>query len=384
MRVFDRIDIKALNGIDWSFRDADTSYLTHGIHRYSGKYIPQMARILIETLTEPGGLVIDPFVGSGTTLVEAMLLGRRSIGVDLSPIACLVAKAKTTRIPAKHLDTAIMQHLESVRSHIHANNGQLSLLHSIELNPDLGIDSTLRKWFQPSVLRELKIIKPRIDEIVDPQIKTVCEVAFSDILRQRSNASGRYPNVMFDRHAPNKEGAYKQYQRRLTQISEAVKSLDRRDTDNDAIPKVLLGDARILPLADQCADAIVTHPPYIGSVPYAEYQALSLMWHGTDPRHLDGELIGGRRQSRDVVERFLAGMRLVILEIRRVLKKQGMVGVVIGNPTVKGELIRLNEIMRDLFVEARFECLGEIEREKLNMRANKMSSEFVQFFSVSH
>ena len=77
----------AISQIDWQFSDADTKYLTHAIHRYSGKFIPQVARQAIELITAPGDIILDVYVGSGTTLLEAALTGRQSIGIDLSPLA---------------------------------------------------------------------------------------------------------------------------------------------------------------------------------------------------------------------------------------------------------------------------------------------------------
>ena len=74
--------VKAVLAESWEYSDANTQQLTHNIHRYSGKFIPQIAARAISILSEPGDLIVDPYCGSGTTLVESALLGRRSIGVD--------------------------------------------------------------------------------------------------------------------------------------------------------------------------------------------------------------------------------------------------------------------------------------------------------------
>ena len=78
----------------WEYADADTQQLTHNIHRYSGKFIPQIAARAISLLTQPGELVVDPYCGSGTTLLESALLARRAVGVDLNPLAVLIARVK--------------------------------------------------------------------------------------------------------------------------------------------------------------------------------------------------------------------------------------------------------------------------------------------------
>lgn len=87
-----------LESLDWELKDADTRYVTHGYHRYSAKYIPQIPNYLISNFSEKADLILDNFMGSGTTLVESKILGRNAIGVDINPLACLISKVKTTNI----------------------------------------------------------------------------------------------------------------------------------------------------------------------------------------------------------------------------------------------------------------------------------------------
>jgi DNA modification methylase len=84
----------------------DKNYLTHNFHPYPAKFIPQFPRKLIEILSQSGEIVLDPFCGCGTTMVEAKLLGRNSIGVDINPIATLVSRVKTTVLTAAQLEMA--------------------------------------------------------------------------------------------------------------------------------------------------------------------------------------------------------------------------------------------------------------------------------------
>src|SRR5215469_5962917 len=90
--------IKNLGALDWELIDADTDYYTHGYHPYSAKYIPQIPNRLISAFSKKDDLILDNFVGSGTTLVESKLLGRNAIGIDVNPLACLISKVKTTVI----------------------------------------------------------------------------------------------------------------------------------------------------------------------------------------------------------------------------------------------------------------------------------------------
>src|ERR671928_1719504 len=96
-----RIEIEKLlylNRLDWELQKANTRYYTHGYHPYSAKYIPQIPNRLISNFTEKNDLVLDTFMGSGTTLVESKILGRNAIGIDVNPLACLISKVKTTAI----------------------------------------------------------------------------------------------------------------------------------------------------------------------------------------------------------------------------------------------------------------------------------------------
>ncbi len=83
----------------WSFSGKtrkDTSYITHGYHRYPAKFIPRIVSRLLENYTKEGNLIVDPFGGCGTTLVESKISGRLSVGVDINPVAVLTTKSKTT------------------------------------------------------------------------------------------------------------------------------------------------------------------------------------------------------------------------------------------------------------------------------------------------
>lgn len=103
-------DIKMLNDIvidkSWSFTGCsvkDTSYITHSYYTYPAKFIPQLASRLIVEHSQKGDVIIDPFMGSGTTILESIVNERITIGTDINEIAYLVAKVKTTPIKPTEL-----------------------------------------------------------------------------------------------------------------------------------------------------------------------------------------------------------------------------------------------------------------------------------------
>ena len=89
---------------DWTFRDISTRKYTHGFHQYPARMHPEIAKRLIEKYTKKSSdIIFDPFMGSGGVLVEAMLHGNNSIGIDLNPFAVLLSEVKTTPINSKKL-----------------------------------------------------------------------------------------------------------------------------------------------------------------------------------------------------------------------------------------------------------------------------------------
>lgn len=369
--------------LDWDCAEADTQYLTHGIHRYSGKFIPHIARQAIELVSKPGDLVLDPYCGSGTTLLESSLSGRRSVGVDLNPLAVLISLVKTTQIPYEELNEFLFQ-LESRIRALFDLQPELSsspISHKVLTN---RIEKDQRwsnpwylKWYQPHALRELIGIHQEIIELEQGHCKNVALLAFSDILRKTSNAHNGYPNVMFDRNRGKTAHPAPLFIQRLRQVGESVSKLEGALVEPAC---VVNGDASMLPLDDGAADAVITHPPYIGSVPYAEYGALSLAWLGHDPKALDEALTGGKRQKRDVIERFEQGYGLMVCESARVLKPKGYFFVLVGTPTVRGTLVDMASMTKKFCADARLHLEAEAHRTGVNRRANLMGHETLLFF----
>jgi len=114
----------------WSFKELtriQTSYITHGYHRYPAKFIPQLAGRIIKENSRVGNLVCDPFMGSGTTLVEAILSGRLTYGTDINPVSVLISKSKTTPIEPAFLKKEMYMLLENIKLGI-ANRHEQTLI----------------------------------------------------------------------------------------------------------------------------------------------------------------------------------------------------------------------------------------------------------------
>lgn len=369
----------------WEFVDSDTQYLTHNVHRYSGKFIPQIADRAIEILTRPGDLILDPYCGSGTTLLESAKLGRLAIGFDLSPLAVLISTCKTRSIPDDVLSRLRESLSQVVFSLAHSGTPDLFTAHESErlfsqalTDPRLS-DEWFLKWFGTQNLTELVAIDWAIKEFDDPDARNVATLCLSNILRRVSKAATGYPNVMFDKRAGDRPRPSQLYLKELESTCEQVAGLKEIASQ---LPYVHAQQANAtkLPLSDCSVDAIVTHPPYIGSIPYAEYGLLSLKWLGSDPKELDKQLTGGKRQSADVVSRFERDYKKMLEESHRVLKQGKYIFLMVGNPVVKGKLIDLGKMTHEFAIEVGFKHVITTTRKGMNRRANKMGDEILLFF----
>jgi DNA modification methylase len=342
--------IRHLDTLDWELQDADTRYATHRYHPYSAKYIPQIPSYLIKNFSEKNDLILDNFAGSGTTLVESKILGRNALGVDVSPLACLIAKVKTTNLQNSELKD-ISTISASIKQDILAIRGNITLLNFDDRR--MIIDESLinrlhphiEKWFHKNVVCELFVIKNKIDSLESKNIRDFLLVAFSSMLRSVSNASSGFGNLMINKHAVPKNRVYEKFVFAVNDMINGMREFNKVSTSSSV--KIFNHDTRSLGfIDDETIDFICTHPPYMAAVPYAEYQKLSLWWLDFSQYALEKALIGGQRSRADMPDRFFHDMHRTLVEMKRVLIKKKYCCITIGNPIYNGKVWTLNEIIK--------------------------------------
>jgi DNA modification methylase len=374
----------------WSFAgltQRQTNYATHGYHRYPAKFIPQLAARLISDFSAEGALVVDPFMGSGTALVEAKLHRRPSVGVDINPVAYLVTKAKVTPIEPVRLRSAIASLEKSLREH-----EQPSLFILRERLEETLVEQRLDYWFPPNVKSELIRLHGAIENLPDEDLRYFFRCALSHILKPCSwwlNRSVK-PTRDFKKRIPSPIQTFFQHVRRMESGNQQFWDLLRRNNALDVPAKPYCADARQLPLPSESAQLIVTSPPYVTSYEYADLHQLTVLWYrtATDLREFRRQFIGtascdgkpvftgsqiaeaivtaleerNKKKAHEVAVYFTE-MRECFIEMWRVLKRGGYACIVIGNTRLCGVEILNAQVFVEQMLSLGFELHQVILRE---------------------
>ena len=243
----------------------------HSFHRYFGKLIPGIPAFAIEKYTEVGEIVLDPFSGSGTTVVEAKERNRIGIGVDLNPLAILVAKVKTTWID----ETLLTEQLDLIISSMNKSEKNLEFDEPYVVNMD--------HWFRSEVKQELLKLKYTIDNIPNNDIRDFFLVTFSAFLRGVSNADPQHVFPGFSKRMRKLEAEG----RKIDVMASFIRAAKKRIKQISLISR---GSNRTFLHASSFTDAnldlkykvklIVTNPPYISSIRYLETMKIEMGWLG--------------------------------------------------------------------------------------------------------
>lgn len=320
--------------------------LTHPFHSYPARLHPATARVLAELLAERNAdLIVDPFCGSGTTLVEARAAGMRAVGTDLNPLAVLVARAKTWTVPPRRRNAMRDLGHELAGAAIAAGKAaRRSGAEPAPLRKPKGFDPNARNrrlaaWFAPHVRRELELLASAIDEhrADDPEMADVLTACLSAILYKVSSRASDTDGTWVDKAVP-RGAAARHFAQRVDLLHAGLADLGRAGGP----PDVYELDARKLHdvVPDGSAGGVITSPPYAGTYDYAEHQRLRFDFLGLRHRTLDEGEIGSRRSfdtSGPAAERaWRAALSDSLTSITRALAPKAYAAIVIGDSWAGG------------------------------------------------
>ena len=288
-------------------------YLTHWFYPYKGKYHPQMIRALLNIMkVQSGETILDPFIGSGTTALEAQLLGINCIGVDISEVCVRVAKSKTLA----------QRDLGEIISKYHS-------IFSEFRDEKTSINNT------EEVIKE---IEHRIDSIRDVNVhnffKVASLIAYSDKARRKKKdfASSFLKNV----------------DKMITSLEKFQEVISQNNL-NLGIVQFDQADAKHLDLDDNSIDGIICSPPYSIALDYVENDKHALEALGYNTKEIKEEFIGVRGSGNTKVDLYNQDLLQTYKEMDRVLKPGKYCSIVIGNATVNKQEVRTVEYTIDIF-----------------------------------
>jgi len=336
-------------------RDRDVAEsLTHPVHTYPARMHPATSRRLIALVMDglpKEAMLVDPFCGSGTTLVEARHANIRALGSDLSPLAVMIARAKTWTVsPSRRRTLKDTAHrisgetLAAGKSARRASHDPASLRKPKGFDPN-SRDRRVAPWFYPHVRRELEDIASRVDavRVKDPELGEVLTVILSAVLYKVSRRSSDTDPTKVDRAVGRGFPA-----RLFAQRAELlIAGLEELAHNRMVPPQVFEHDARklgeIVPAGG--AAGIVTSPPYPGTYDYAEIQRLRFDFLGLRHRAYDEGEIGARRRfqtgSVEAIEQWREDLAAMLDAMATALRKRGLAAIITGDSLTTGNRARL-------------------------------------------
>ena len=415
------------------FHDQNSNYAAHNFHAFPAKFPPQLPRLFIHALTNPGETVLDPMQGSGTTILEAQLSDRQGIGFDIDPLALLISQVKTTPLKA----VEVLQ----ISKSISRNAAQIiydrpkELLAQLESRWDPETQQFIDYWFEPNIQIELMALYHEIEKVSHPAIQSFFKLVFSAIIITKSGGVSLALDLAHTRPhraklvysktgeilegeeytlkaVPNLQHSTKTLRSPLDEFEKRVGISVRGLLKPGQVKTralIIHENAQALPLPDSSVDLIITSPPYASNaIDYMRAHKFSLVWLGYPIDELGGrrgDYIGGEtvdnfsyeilpeysagivaklatldKKKGAVLQRYYSEMTRVLREMYRVLKPGKASIVVVGTSQMRGIDTETQSCLADIGRQIGFEVPGigvrNLDRNRRMMPAgNRINQE---------
>ena len=358
------------------------------VHPFPARMAPGLALDVIAKCKEPLR-VLDPMSGSGTVLAVARSKGHHAIGVDIDPLAVLIAKVWTTPIDPEALQNKAVQVLDQARSYFVL----LQAHEAYPQNSDTETQQFVRYWFDDHARRQLASLAKIIRDIRDDTIRDALWCAFSRlIITKKSGASlamdlsHSRPHRVFER-APSEP-----FPKFLSAVNRVIRNcIDSSNSNTGPPAHVYEGDARELAIKDGSIDLVLTSPPYLNAIDYIRCSKFSLIWMGYSIarlRRIRSTSVGAEvgkyanddkginkvlsklnlrpelaKRQEAVLARYIGDMQDAIGEAARVLTDKGKAVYVVGENTIRGTFIPNSVIVKAVANMVGLRCIAQRSRE---------------------
>ncbi|MCY7984026.1 modification methylase [Bacillus inaquosorum] len=372
----------------WDFKKVHSVGI-HKIANYPATMVPDMQYELIKIIAEYDGNiknVLDPFHGSGVTLVESKTLGIQPYGIDINPLAHLITKVKLEGLNKKYLKSS----LRRMEYEIFSRDIDYKKHHFNNIN----------KWFREDIIRDLSKLKQIIQNEKVANIRRYYWVCLINIIKKYSNTR----TTTFKLHMKLAEDISKIENKVFEDFIEAIhrnhKYLSQYSKENKY--ELKLGDSvELLKTYDkEKFDLICTSPPYgdnATTVTYGQYSMLPIYWIDykdmdittsnlklvENYSSLDSFSMGGRKKwdtlldskvlsefldtiidaKKSKVINFFMDYENSLKELVRILKKDKYMVITLGNRRVDNKKVPMVEFSKEFLVSKGFKIIADLQRE---------------------
>ena len=350
-----------IENLDWDFNISSSDPLS-GIHPYPAKFIPEIPGLLLDTLDIPqGSVVLDPFCGSGVTLVESQKRGLESVGIDINPIACLLSEVKTKPLPLKTREVA-----DSIINTCSSHIGP------IYIPPIPNLDH----WFKKDIQEALALLIFEINKLDDSVVKNALRLCFSSIVVKVSNQDSDTRYAAVDKKWV-KEDVYAFFTQSVTRLVKIKRNMTISNTPVTVLKKSSL-DLQGKDF-DKKIGIVITSPPYPNAYEYWLYHKYRMWWLGFDPIDVKEHEIGARAQyfkkNQQTIDDFIQQMETLFESFKLLCIKNAYVCFVIGRSKIHGEIIENEKLIQSIGENKGFSHITTIKR---TIRSSRKS------FNLSH
>jgi DNA modification methylase len=315
--------------------------------------------------------ILDPMMGSGTVVALAQSRKHHAIGVDIDPLATLIARVWTAPVNSESVRQKAVQVLERATQRYKG----VRAAGAFPINADTATREFIEYWFDGWARRQLFCLSEAIRRIHDSKTREVLWCAFSRLIIAKQAGASRALDLSHSRpHRHFKVGPLKPFPNFLQSVEHVLRNVpSKHERFRGKRVRVEMGDARRLRLKDSSIDMVLTSPPYLNAIDYIRCSKFTLVWMGysvKDLRVLRSESVGtenGRscesdpqivrvirtlrisrlsKRMRNIIGAYIYDMRAALREVERVLVSGGTAIYVVGENTIRGSYIRNSAMLR--------------------------------------
>lgn len=328
----------------------------HRLHPYLGKFIPQLVEWFLSRYMQPDDVILDPFVGSGTTLVQGNEMNMHTIGIDISPFNCLIARVKTAKYDIPKARSEILE----VERRVTLFSKYLTRSHEVNLSlfPEDRMEGLkeslleectseyLRAWFAPRTLLEMLYYRSLIPYYQNQDLLRVVlsrAVRSSRLVPHYDLATPKHPLPVGQQYWCKKHNRYcipidnciKKIHAYSGDTARRIAEFDKLRTNKTV--SIIQGDSRKVdlraelshtPIANRLIDGIFTSPPYVGQIDYHEQHIYAYELFGFSRQ--DELEIGPKKKgkSKQAQQEYIDGIVAVFRNVLPVVKPDGKIFIV--------------------------------------------------------